>query len=167
MVDGCNIHEPNSRYSVESWQASIAHVPQSIYFDTSILENIAFGVPLNEIDHERAEVAARQAQLTGFIDEQLNGYQTLVGERGVRLSGGQRQRIGIARALYKRASILVFDEATSALDVTTENSVIESIHDLNKEVTIIMIAHRLSTIEACDRVIRLESGRIVEDCQRH
>ena len=142
--------------------------PQSIYLaDTSILENIAFGVPLNEIDHERAEVAARQAQLTGFIDEQLNGYQTLVGERGVRLSGGQRQRIGIARALYKRASILVFDEATSALDVTTENSVIESIHDLNKEVTIIMIAHRLSTIEACDRVIRLESGRIVEDCQRH
>jgi ATP-binding cassette subfamily B protein len=85
-----------------------------------------------------------------------------VGERGVRLSGGQRQRIGIARALYKQASVLVFDEATSALDNATESALMEAIEGLSRELTIVMIAHRLSTVQSCDRVIELEAGRLLK-----
>jgi ABC-type multidrug transport system fused ATPase/permease subunit len=149
-----------------AWQAEIAHVPQAIYLiDDSLSANIAFGVPVDSIDHARVEQAARAAGIAGFIDSLPERYATRTGERGVRLSGGQRQRIGIARALYKRASVLVFDEATSALDTRTEDSVMASVAALGPDITIVMIAHRLTTLKDCDRVIHLEAGqleRIVE-----
>ena len=149
--------------TVRGWQAQVAHVPQAIYLaDTSIASNIAFGVPEAMIDMVQVRDAARRAQLADFIEGLANGYDTLAGERGIRLSGGQRQRIGIARALYKRANVLVFDEATSALDSETEASVIAAIQSLGRDLTIIIIAHRLSTIEMCDVVVRLDEGRIVE-----
>jgi len=147
----------------ESWQANIAHVPQSIFLaDTSIAENIALGIPAAEVDRERLEAAARQAQIASFIDSLPRGYATTVGERGVRLSGGQRQRIGIARALYKQAPVLVFDEATSALDDATEKALMDTLAALSRDLTIIMIAHRLSTTAYCDRVITVSGGSLVE-----
>ena len=148
-----------TRANVHQWQQNIAHVPQAIFLaDTSIAGNIAFGIIPEKVDHARVREAARMAGAADFIEEMKDGYDTEVGERGVRLSGGQRQRIGIARALYKQASILVFDEATSALDDETEKRVMESINTLSKTLTIIMIAHRLSTLENCDRVVRLSNG---------
>jgi ABC-type multidrug transport system fused ATPase/permease subunit len=147
---------------LRSWQRSIAHVPQSIYLaDASIAENIAFGVAPQDIDLDRVKEAAQQAQIGDFIENRLEGYQATVGEQGIRLSGGQRQRLGIARALYKRASVLVFDEATSALDNATEQSVMEAIKGLSGDLTILLIAHRLSTIKHCDIVVELDQGRIV------
>jgi ABC-type multidrug transport system fused ATPase/permease subunit len=147
----------------ESWQANIAHVPQSIFLaDTSIAENIALGIPAAEVDRERLEAAARQAQIAGFIESLPRGYATSVGERGVRLSGGQRQRIGIARALYKRAPVLVFDEATSALDDATEKALMDTLAGLSRDLTIIMIAHRLSTTSYCDRVITVSAGSLAD-----
>lgn len=145
-----------------AWQAGIAHVPQSIFLaDTSIEENIAFGVVPEHIDRERVRSAARLAQLDAFIDELPDGYATRVGERGVQLSGGQRQRLGISRALYKQASVLILDEATSALDDKTEAALMRSLEGLDQDLTIIMIAHRLSTVAMCDKVIRMEAGRVV------
>ena len=147
----------------EAWQANIAHVPQSIFLaDTSIAENIALGIPAAEVDRERLEAAARQAQIAGFIESLPAGYATTVGERGVRLSGGQRQRIGIARALYKQAPVLVFDEATSALDDATEKALMDTLAGLPRDLTIIMIAHRLSTTAYCDRVITVAAGGLAE-----
>lgn len=158
VVDGCNLNLHNSR----SWQKSIAHVPQSIFLaDASLAENIAFGVALESIDMDRVKKAAQQAQLSEFIETQPDGYRTLVGERGVRLSGGQRQRIGIARALYKQATVLVFDEATSALDSSTEQAVMDAIESLGRELTIVLIAHRLNTVRRCDEIIELDKGKIV------
>lgn len=145
-----------------AWQRRIAHVPQSIYLsDASIAENIAFGLPAGQIDRERVYCAARQAQIADYIETLSNGYDTHVGERGVRLSGGQRQRIGIARALYKQAEVIIFDEATSALDNETERAVMDAIDGLGKDLTILMIAHRLSTLQRCDRIVELSHGRIV------
>lgn len=151
-----------SHYNVNQWQKNIAHVPQSIYLsDSSIAENIAFGIPIEELDMQRVQEAARKAQIANHIESLKDGYHTIVGERGIRLSGGQRQRIGIARALYKNASVIVFDEATSALDHETEKAVMEAIDGLGKDLTILMIAHRLSTVENCDMIVRLEDGKIV------
>jgi len=150
---------------LKSWQKTIAHVPQMIYLaDTSIAENIAFGVPKNLIEMDRILLAARQAHISDFVESLSEGYDTNVGERGVRLSGGQRQRIGIARALYKRAKVLIFDEATSALDTETELSVMESIDGLDRELTIILVAHRITTLSRCDRIIELEHGRVKSEC---
>jgi ATP-binding cassette subfamily B protein len=144
-----------------SWQAHIAHVPQAIFLaDSTIEENIAFGVPKNQIDHRRVRQAAQQAQLTESIQKWPDKYQTYVGERGVRLSGGQRQRIGIARALYKQADVIIFDEATSALDNETEQAVMQSIESLSKDLTILIIAHRLTTIKNCTQIIELGEGVI-------
>lgn len=144
---------------LRSWRASVAHVPQSIFLaDTSIAQNIAFGVPASQIDLKRLQLVAQQAQISSFIDRLPQGYDTLVGERGVRLSGGQRQRIGIARALYKEAPLLVLDEATSALDNSTESILMNAIHALSPSLTIVMIAHRLSTLDECDRIIRVTNG---------
>ena len=144
-----------------SWQAHIAHVPQAIFLaDSTIEENIAFGVPKNQIDHKRVRQAAQQAQLTESIQKWPDKYQTYVGERGVRLSGGQRQRIGIARALYKQADVIIFDEATSALDNETEQAVMQSIESLSKDLTILIIAHRLTTIKNCTQIIELGEGVI-------
>jgi ATP-binding cassette, subfamily B, bacterial PglK len=159
LVDG----DPLTGARLRGWQATIAHVPQAIFLsDSSILRNIAFGIPAKSIDRARVEAAARRAQLHEFVAQLPEGYDTEVGERGVRLSGGQRQRLGIARALYKEASVLVLDEATSALDDATEAAVIQSLESLDERLTIIMIAHRLSTIANCDLVVRLSEGRIVE-----
>lgn len=159
-VDGMALNEHNCR----AWQLRIAHVPQAIYLtDATIAENIAFGVPLEQIDQLRMKEASTKAQLNDFIENQPAQYQTYVGERGVRLSGGQRQRIGLARALYKRADILVLDEATSALDDLTEQSVMSAIKELGNELTVLMIAHRLSTLRDCDKIIELDSASILQD----
>ena len=162
LVDGVNIHDPSCPEKLASWRASISHVPQSIYLaDSSIAENIAFGVPHQQIDLARVKLAARQAQIANFIESSPDGYDSFVGERGIRLSGGQRQRIGIARAIYKQACVLVLDEATSALDSATEQAVMNSLEGLSGDLTIVMIAHRLSTVKKCDRIISLQDGKVV------
>jgi len=157
-VDGELVTRKNKR----SWQSHIAHVPQNIYLaDSSIEENIAFGVAKDKIDHRQVVKSAKQAQISELIDSWEEGYQTFVGERGIRLSGGQRQRIGIARALYKEADILVFDEATSALDDQTELAVMDEIDGLGKDLTILIVAHRLTTLKGCDRVVKLGKNNTV------
>lgn len=149
-----------------SWYEQIAHVPQDIFLaDASISENIAFGVDKTLIDQARLILAAKSAGLDEVINSLPGGYDTLVGERGVKLSGGQKQRIGIARALYKRAKVIVLDEATSALDSSTELSVISSINLLDAEITILMVAHRVSTLSNCDFIVELESGAIKRVCK--
>lgn len=141
---------------------SIAHVPQNIFLaDTTLAENIAFGISYEEINMSRVKMAAQQAQIADFIESRVDGYFTLVGEQGVQLSGGQRQRIGIARALYREAEILVFDEATSALDNSTERLVMDSIGHFKNKLTIVMIAHRLSTVRECDIIVELGNGKII------
>lgn len=156
-VDGQTIDSTTRR----AWQSRIAHVPQAIYLaDSSVEENIAFGVPRKEIDHARVVEAAQQAQIAELIESMPDGYRSQVGERGVRLSGGQRQRIGIARALYKQADVIVFDEATSALDNETERTVMESIDTLKANLTVVIIAHRLSTLQKCDRIVELGEGGV-------
>jgi ABC-type multidrug transport system fused ATPase/permease subunit len=157
VVDDVVIDETNIR----AWQANIAHVPQAIFLaDCSVEENIALGVAPQDIDHERVRYAARRAQLSDVIEGLHRGYKTSVGERGVRLSGGQRQRIGIARALYKRASVIIFDEATSALDNETEAEVMRAVRAIDADVTVLMIAHRLTTLASCDRIVEFEGGKI-------
>jgi ABC-type multidrug transport system fused ATPase/permease subunit len=153
LVDGVSIKHGNAR----GWQMNVAHVPQSIFLsDAPISENIAFGMPSNDIDMSRVRRAAELAELGDFIEKLPKKYQTIVGEKGARLSGGQRQRIGIARALYKNASVIILDEATSALDVETEKKVMNSIEALPKEITLIIIAHRISTLKACTQIIQLD-----------
>jgi ATP-binding cassette subfamily B protein len=158
LVDGKPITSNNNRH----WQAHIAHVPQSIFLtDGTIAENIAFGVQRLEIDYERVRLAAQQAQISEVVEQLSLGYQTLVGERGVRLSGGQRQRIGIARALYKKADVIIFDEATSALDNETEEAVINAIEGLGEDLTLLIIAHRLTTLRSCTQIVELGGGAIL------
>jgi ATP-binding cassette, subfamily B, bacterial PglK len=143
------------------WQAHIAHVPQAIFLaDSSIEENIAFGVPKDQINHDRVRQAAQQAQIADSIESWPKQYQTFVGERGIRLSGGQRQRIGIARALYKQADVIIFDEATSALDNETEQAVMQAIEGLSKDLTLLIIAHRLTTLKNCTQIVELGEGGI-------
>lgn len=157
-IDGQPVTASNGR----AWQAHIAHVPQSIFLaDSTVEENIAFGILSDQIDHERVRQSARQAQIADIIETWPEQYKTFVGERGIRLSGGQRQRIGIARALYKQADVIIFDEATSALDNETELAVMHAIESLNKDLTILIIAHRLSTLRSCDKVIELGDGGIL------
>ena len=147
---------------VIQWQNAIAHVPQSIFIvDGTVAENIAFGLGEDKIDFDRVVEAAKLARIDEFVRQLPEKYNSRVGERGSRLSGGQRQRIGIARALYKRASVIIFDEATSSLDSKTEREVMESINGLNNKITIILIAHRLSTIKNSDRIIEISDGRVV------
>jgi ABC-type multidrug transport system fused ATPase/permease subunit len=157
-VDGSVITQTNLR----SWQASVGYVPQQIFLiDDSVSANIAFGILPEDRDQAAIETAARVANLHDFIHSDLpEGYDTHVGERGVRLSGGQRQRIGIARALYHNPDVLILDEATSALDNLTERAVMEAVHALGHQKTIIMIAHRLSTVQNCDRIFLLEHGQV-------
>jgi ABC-type multidrug transport system fused ATPase/permease subunit len=157
-VDGTPITAVNRR----SWQRCIGYVPQQIFLaDDSVASNIAFGVERARIDHDAVVRAARMAELHDFITAQLpDGYETRVGERGIRLSGGQRQRIGLARALYHRPRVVVLDEATSALDNLTERAVMEAIRNLGEGVTVIMVAHRLSTVRGADRIFLLRDGRL-------
>ena len=148
-------------YNYRSWQMQIAHVPQSIFLsDSSIAENIAFGIPMKDIDISKVIDSAKRAKISSFIEDMPENYYTFVGERGVRLSGGQRQRIGIARALYKSANVLVLDEATSALDGETEIEIMNSLNDLNNSLTIFIVAHRLTTLKSCNKIIELEKGKI-------
>ena len=154
--------KPLNSQNRRAWQAHIAHVPQNIYLsDSTIEENIAFGIPIEKIDHQRVKKAAKQAQIADMIANLKDGYQTLVGERGVRLSGGQRQRINIARALYKKADVLIFDEATSALDSSTEQEVMKAIEGLGGQLTILIIAHRLTTLKGCDRIVQFDKDNLL------
>lgn len=158
-VDGVPIDSENMR----AWRSTIGYVPQHIYLtDGSIRENIAFGVPEEQIDDRQVRQAAVLAQMADFVETELpRAYDTEIGERGVRLSGGQRQRIGIARALYHNPSVLILDEATSALDNQTESAVMLAVEALAGAKTVILIAHRLSTVERCDQIYMLENGRLV------
>jgi len=156
MVDGINIHR-----STRAWQEQIGYVPQSIYLlDDTIRRNIAFGIEDDKIDNAEVKRALKLAHLDEYINGLPEGFETIVGERGVKLSGGQRQRIGLARALYHNPSVLVLDEATSALDSITEHEVMNAIRDLKGNKTILIIAHRTSTIAHCDRLYAIEKGRI-------
>ena len=156
-IDGLVLTNENN----QGWQAHIAHVPQHIYLsDASIEENIAFGIEKKNIDSERVQFAAEQAQIATTIESWPKKYQNHVGERGVKLSGGQQQRIGIARALYKKADVIILDEATSALDDKTENEVMESINNLSKDITVLIIAHRLTTLKNCTNIVKLDNGNI-------
>jgi len=156
-IDGQAITPKNHR----AWQAHIAHVPQVIFLgDSTIAENIAFGIPKDQIDHQRVRQAAQHAQIAESIESWPKQYQTGVGERGIRLSGGQRQRIGIARALYKQADVIIFDEATSALDNETEQVVMQAIGGLSTDITLLIIAHRLTTLKNCSQIVELSNGRI-------
>ncbi len=157
LIDNKSIKPHNTR----AWQAHISHVPQAIFLsDTSIAENIAFGVPRQQIDLRRVQQAAQQAQIAQTIEGLRDGYNTLVGERGVRLSGGQRQRIGIARALYRRANVIIFDEATSALDIETEVAVMQGVETLGRDITILVIAHRITTLKNCDLIVEIANGSL-------
>lgn len=158
LVDGL----PLEGERVRAWQQRIAHVPQSIFLaDATVAENIAFGETGRDINMDRVRKVARQAHVDEFIENSPEGYTRLIGERGTRLSGGQRQRVGIARALYKNASVLVFDEATSALDNTVELGIMESIERLGRDLTIIIVAHRLSTVRSCDLIVELDGGKVL------
>lgn len=160
-VDAVKIDQQN----VRNWQASIGYVPQHIFLaDQSMAANIALGVHPSKVDYEAVTRVAKLANLHDFVESELpDGYDTMIGERGVRLSGGQRQRIGIARALYRDPPVLVFDEATSALDNATERAVMEAIDSLAGSKTIILVAHRLTTVQSCDTIFLLSSGRIIEN----
>lgn len=155
-VDGHKITDHNRR----NWQISLGYVPQHIYLtDDTVSANIAFGQKKKDIDQNSVHRAAKIANLHDFVINELpEQYQTTVGERGVRLSGGQRQRIGIARALYHNPKVLILDEATSALDNLTEQAVMNAIHSLGNQITIILIAHRLSTVRDCDIVFLFDKG---------
>jgi len=153
LIDG----QPFTPELIPSWQATIGYVPQEIFLiDDTIARNIALGVPDNEIDDARLQEVCSIAQILDFIKTELrDGFQTIVGERGVRLSGGQRQRLGLARALYHRPSLLLLDEATSALDTATEAKLIEALHSLTGKLTIVMATHRLSAVGGYDELINL------------
>lgn len=155
-VDGVSVFE-----GLSSWQRLIGYVPQNIYLsDDSIRHNIAFGIPDEEIDDDRISECIKEARLLDLVSELTDGVETVIGDRGIRLSGGQRQRIAIARALYFSPEVLVLDEATSSLDNDTEAAVMEAIEALHGKVTMIVVAHRLSTIEKCDKVYRVEDGKV-------
>ena len=155
-VDGVSVFE-----GLSSWQRLIGYVPQNIYLsDDSIRHNIAFGIPDEEIDDDRISECIKEARLLDLVSGLSEGVETVIGDRGIRLSGGQRQRIAIARTLYFRPEVLVLDEATSSLDNDTEAAVMEAIEALHGKVTMIVVAHRLSTIEKCDKVYRVEDGKV-------
>ena len=161
LIDKIKINSQNFR----QWQMNISHVPQNIFLsDATVYENIAFGIPINEIDKKSVINAAKKAQIHSFINHLPNQYRTIVGERGIKFSGGQRQRLGIARALYKKSSLIIFDEATSALDSKTEIEVMKSINSINKDVTMIIVAHRKTTLKDCDLIIEIENGKLKKIC---
>ena len=158
LIDGRDIRE-----SSRAWQNQIGYVPQAIFLtDDTLRRNIAFGLPAEQIDEAAVARAMKSAQLDEFVRSLPEGLETVVGERGIRLSGGQRQRIGIARALYHDPEVIVLDEATSALDGSTESEVMDAIDALKGSKTVIIVAHRLSTVEKCDRIFRLQDGKLVD-----
>jgi len=159
-IDGVEMTLANER----AWRKRVGYVPQHVFLtNASVAQNIALGISSDEIDTAAVHRAAEMAQAKEFIERLPKGYDTVVGERGVKLSGGQRQRLGIARALYHSPDVLVFDEATSALDGMTEDAVMQAVESLSSDRTMILIAHRLRTVQACDRIIMLDEGRVVAD----
>ncbi len=160
LVDGI----PLNKSSLLSWYEKILHVPQIIFLaDTSIKNNVAFGEKEEHILEDRVNDSIKSAYLQDYVNTLPKGIETKVGERGIQLSGGQRQRIGIARSLYKGGEVLVLDEATNSLDMETEKNIVKTINSLDKKITLIIIAHNLVTIEGCDRLIIMETGRILEE----
>jgi len=158
-VDGQDIQR-----HLRAWQDQIGYVPQAVYLtDDTLRRNVAFGLPGEQIDEVAVRRAIRSAQLEEFVASLPDGLETVVGERGVRLSGGQRQRIGIARALYHDPRVLILDEATSSLDADTEEGIIEAVRALHGAKTIVIVSHRPSTVGHCDRLYRLERGRVLEE----
>jgi len=157
-VDGTRLE----RASYRAWQSTIAYVPQQVFlFDSTLAENIACGIPAASIDYRRVEEAVRLARLTDCVASLPGGYEEVIGERGCRLSGGQRQRLAIARALYRDASLLILDEATSSLDSTAESEIVETLHALRSERTIVVVAHRAGALRLCDLVFELRNGKVV------
>jgi len=158
LIDG----KPLTLELIPSWQAAIGYVPQEIFLiDDTIARNIALGVADSEIDNARLREVCAMAQILDFIEVKLRrGFQTTVGERGVRLSGGERQRLGLARALYHRPSVLILDEATSALDIATEAKLLEALRALAGKLTIVMVAHRLSALANCDKLLDLSKMKL-------
>jgi len=159
LIDG----QPLTPELIPSWQATIGYVPQDIFLiDDTIAHNIALGVPDSEIDNTRLREVCAMAQILDFIETELrDGFQTTVGERGVRLSGGERQRLGLARALYHRPSLLLLDEATSSLDTSTEAKLIEALRQLSGKLTIVTVAHRFSAVAGCDNLVDLSNKSAV------
>ena len=165
FIDDIELFNKNKTYLLKKWKNNISLVPQDIFlYDASILENIAFCVPKDKIDLQKVEKASRIAYAHEFVSKTIEGYNSIVGDKGVKLSGGQKQRIGLARAIYNDSELLILDESTSALDFKTEKSVIESIFNknYNPNLTTITIAHRLSTLRYCDKIIELKDGSINE-----
>jgi ABC-type multidrug transport system fused ATPase/permease subunit len=160
FVDNIELTNEN----IKNWQKNLGYVPQSIYLtDDTIRNNIAFGITGSDIDEEMLVQSAQMANIHGFIVNELkDGYDTVIGERGVRLSGGQRQRIGIARAIYNNPSVLILDEATSALDTLTENAIMDAINNLSHKKTLIIVAHRITTVRTCDIIYLMEEGSITD-----
>jgi len=158
-VDGKAVTQNNNHL----WQSYISHVPQQVFLsDSTIAENIAFGIPYKDIDFDRVKDAAKRAKVYDEINALVDGFSTITGENGIGLSGGQRQRIGIARALYKKSAVIILDEATNALDENTEREVMETIHNMSKKITILIIAHRLTSLKKCDVIYKLNKGVIVK-----
>ncbi|MGY8923631.1 MAG: ATP-binding cassette domain-containing protein, partial [Flavobacteriales bacterium] len=158
----------NIQNNLDSWQNGIGYVSQDVFLsDQSILMNIAFGIKQESIDYKLIDKVLEQAQLSELILTLPEGYQTKVGERGVQLSGGQRQRIGIARALYRRPSILVLDEATSSLDVKTEEEIMMSVDNLKGQMTIIIVTHRLITLKNCDEIFSIKEGKLNKEINQY
>ena len=145
---------------LSAWRRHIAYVPQHLFlFDSSLAENIAFGIAQNNIDHSKVEEAVARASLGPLLKRLPEGLKTKLGDKGVRLSGGERQRVGIARALYRQPRLLVLDEATSALDTETERAILSELGLLKNHVTCIIVTHRLESLGGCDQIIEIADGR--------
>ena len=154
--------EKNIFDDLKEWKRKIGSVSQNIFvLDSSIENNIAFNINKEKIDYQKLNMALKVAQLEKKIKELPLGLKTQVGNNGIKLSGGERQRLAISRVLYQNPEIIFFDESTNALDVKTEEKILEGIKNNYKEKTIIMIAHRQSLIDYCDKIWRLENGRIL------
>ena len=151
------------KLALSDWRNQVAYLPQEVFLiDNTLRSNVAMGLDETEIDDDRLNKTLKQARLIELIEQLPQGVNTVLGERGVRLSGGQRQRVALARAFYHERSVLVMDEATSSLDNETEQEIVEEIKHLKGQKTLIVIAHRLTTVKHCDRIYKLEKGRIVE-----
>lgn len=150
---------PLDSTNIQGWKDKISLVSQDIFlFDATIEENIAFNGVDKKIDYGKLKEVCKMVELDAFIDSQPNGYQSKIGEKGIRISGGQMQRIGIARALYNRSEVLILDEATSALDEDTERKVMKNIIDYSQNLTLIIIAHRLTTLKQCNKIFKVETN---------
>ena len=160
LLDGRDI---TNFLNQRSWHELVGYVPQEIYLsDSSLRSNVAFGIEQSEVSDERVLKCLRDANLEDFVENLPDGLDTMMGERGTRLSGGQRQRVGIARALCRNPTLIVFDEATSALDTESEQNIMDTVYKLKKTMTFIIVAHRLSTLRSCDHIYKIKDGSVLE-----